>query len=432
MRCFWGILFLVACSPEYSIKNKNNVVEPVVDSAVETIVSVPPTTTTETTDTAVEPVPLIEVTPYDYDFGEVPIGCTEEYEVVISSVGTAPLVIDEFIYINSPDLSMSHNFTLPLVLQPGESTSVLFEYTEDDLFEDVGKLYIYSNALGKSEQRVDHYGYGIALGPQIDVYEHEQINKADILFVIDNSCSMTEEQAELSENVEEFVDTLVSNSTDFKIAVITTDSDDPVGPVISSDTIDPAKDLSDIVQVGTGGDAFEMGQHMAMKALDLGGSLSKGFMREDASMSVIVVSDENDYSPLADLDYHDFFMTLKEPDLFFFHSVVGFGPIPGCTTERGERYINQSSYSFGLSLDICASWGSGLTTIASPTYVIQEAFPLSKQALASSIEVYTGGELLIDGWHYDEATNTVYITDKSKIKGEELLQITYDYTGDCE
>ena len=100
MRWFWGILFLAACSPEYGIKNKNNVVEPVADSAVETIDSVPPMTTTETTDTAVEPVPLIEVTPYDYDFGEVPIGCTEEYEVVISSVGTAPLVIDEFIYIN--------------------------------------------------------------------------------------------------------------------------------------------------------------------------------------------------------------------------------------------------------------------------------------------------------------------------------------------
>ena len=171
---------------------------------------------------------------------------------------------------------------------------------------------------------------------------------------------------------------------------------------------------------------------MAMRALDSGGSLSKGFMREDASMSVIVVSDEDDYSPFDELHYHDFFMTLKEPDLFFFHSVVGFGPIPGCATERGDRYIDQSSYSFGLSLDICASWGSGLTTIASPTYVIQEAFPLSKQALASSIEVFTGGELLTEGWYYDEATNTVYITDKSKIKGEELLQIIYDYTGDCE
>ena len=427
MRWFWGILFLASCSPEYGIKNKNNVVEPVVDSAVETIDSVPPVTTTETTDTAVEPVPLIEVTPYDYDFGEVPIGCTEEYEVVISSVGTAPLVIDEFIYINSPDLSMSYNFTLPLVLQPGESASVLFEYAEDDLFKDNGKLYIYSNALGKSEQRVDHYGHGIAAGPQIDVYEHEQVNKADILFVIDNSCSMTEEQTELSENVEDFVDTLVLNNTDFKIAVITTDSDALAGPIISRKTADPAKDLSDIVQVGTGGNAFEMGQHMSMRALDSGGSLSKGFMREDASMSVIVVSDEDDYSPLADLDYHDFFMTLKEPDLFFFHSVVGFGPVPGCATERGDRYIDQSSYSSGLSLDICTSWGSGLTTIASPTYVIQEAFPLSKQALASSIEVFTGGELLTEGWYYDEATNTVYITDKSKIKGEELLQIVYDF-----
>ena len=264
MKWFWGLL-LFSCSNEYGISKHKNAPNIVVDTAVE-ITETPPllVDTPETADTSVELVPLIHVDPYDYDFGDVLIDCSDSYDVTISSVGTAPLVIEDLYYVNSPDLSMTSNHKLPLVLEPGEETIISFEYNEDDLFEDSGKLYIYSNALGKSEQKVSHYGQGVSAGSQIDVFEQEEINKADILFVVDNSCSMAEEQEDLSSNAEDFVNTLVSNGIDFQISVITTDSASPVISMITGDRLAAGIVLADAVRVGTAGSFSEQGQEKAM------------------------------------------------------------------------------------------------------------------------------------------------------------------------
>ena len=427
------LLLLFSCGQEYNIKGDKDI--PPADVVVDTMdTGKPPvnTDTPETGDTGEEPVALIHVEPYDYDFGEVQINCSKSYDVTISSVGTAPLIIDDFYYINSPDISMVSEHEFPIVIQPGEKINITFEYNEDDLFEDTGRLYIYSNALGKSEQRIDHYGKGTIAGSQIDVFDFKQVNKADILFVVDNSCSMSEEQADLSDNAEDFVDTLVSAGTDFQISVITTDSADPVMSTITGEEHSAGKDLSDAVMVGTGGHAIEMGQEMAMKSLSPTGPLGRGFMREDATLSVVVISDEDDYSPLTDLEYYDFFLSIKEEELFFFHSVVGVSLMPGCSVEVGDRYIDQSWYTGGTSLDICGSWGASLTTLANPVYIIDTIYPLTEEAIPSTVSVYIGGLQIFDIWEYDEVTNSVIFTDISGISGEEPLQILYDYVEDCD
>jgi len=424
---------LISCSQEYRIgeKNKQNPATQA-DSAYIIDTSVPiPKDTADTGGVEEDLYPMIEITPYDYDFGDVHLNCSEEYELTISSTGTSPLVIDELIYINTPDLSMSYDFKLPVVLEPGEQVVVRFDYDENDLFEDIGRLYIYSNARGKSEQKVSHYGQGVIAGSQIDVFEHEQVNKADILFVVDNSCSMSQEQVDLSDNAEEFVDKLIGNGTDFQISVITTDSSDPVSTFITEDTVEAGKALADAVKVGTDGYAFEMGQEMAKNSLELGGPLGKGFVRDDATLSIVVVSDEDDYSPLTEFEYYDFFISIKDEELFFFHSVVGTALYPGCTIEIGDRYLDQSLYTGGISLDVCSSWGSSLTTLASQVFIVETIYPLTKQAIPSSVEVYTGGFLLSEGWYYDEATNSVHITEKEGIIEQELLFIMYDYESDC-
>ena len=433
MKWIWGLL-LFSCSSEYGINKSKNAPDIVVDTAVEITdsgVALPPLVE-ETADTGGEPVPLIQVSPYDHDFGDLTIGCSDSYEVTISSIGTAPLVIDEMIYINSPDLSMNYDFTLPLVLDPGEDVSISFEYNEDDLSEDYGKLYIYSNALGKPEQRVDHYGQGVIAGSHVDAFAFEQINKADILFVVDNSCSMAEEQSDLSSNAQDFVDTLVAAGTDFQISVITTDSPEPVVSVITSDVFGAGKDLSDAVMVGTSGYHLEMGQEMAKSSLEPGGALEKGFVRKDATLSIVVISDEDDYSPLTEVEYYDFFASIKEEDLFFFHSVVGVGLYPGCTVEVGDRYLDQSLYTGGSSLDICAAWGASLTTLANPVYIIPSIYPLTKPAIPSTVEVYLDGYPVSKGWYYDSSVNAVYFTDISVISGEDSLHVMYDYSAECD
>ena len=106
--------------------------------------------------------------------------------------------------------------------------------------------------------------------------------------------------------------------------------------------------------------------------------------------------------------------------------------VPGCMIEIGTRYLSQSFYTSGVSLDICGAWGSSLTTLANPVYTIDTVYPLSKEAIPSTIEVFLGGLEIIDNWTYDEVTNSVIFTDISGISGEEPLQILYDYVEDCD
>jgi hypothetical protein len=427
------ILLLVSCSQEYDIKGSKDI--PPSDVVVDTVdTGKPPAdiSTPETGDTGEEPVALIHVEPYDYDFGEVVVDCSESYDVTISSVGTAPLIIDEFYYINTPDITMVSEYKFPIVMEPGEKIKITFEYNENDLFVDTGKLYIYSNALGKREQKISHHGQGVIGGSHVDVFEFNKINKADILFVVDNSCSMSEEQADLADNAEDFVKTLTFAGTDFQISVITTDNPEPVTPIITNDSYGAGRALAEAVEVGVTGYAVEMGQEMARKSLGPTGALGKGFMREDATLSVVVISDEDDYSPLTDLEYYDFFLSIKEEQLFFFHSVVGVTMVPGCSIEVGTRYLSQSFYTSGVSLDVCGPWGSSLTTLANPVYTIETFYPLSKEPMPSTIKVFIGGFELISDWLYDDTTNSVIFTDISAISGEEPLQISYDYVGDCD
>ena len=438
MRLIWGILFLLGCSPEYGVSPSDGIPKFIADTATyeTTTTTIPERVPDPPDDIDFEPRILVE--PLDYDFGELLINCHDEYDLTISSVGTAPLIIDDLLYINTPELSMDTTVNLPLTLKPGEELVITFSYDEEDLHTDTGSLYIYSNALGKNEQKATHEGVGIPHGTHTDVFEQEEIRKSDILFVIDNSCSMSQEQDLMSENMETFVEKLVLSEVDFQAAVITTDDVTPVGGVMSGDDFDVVSQLAAAVDVGNGGGSTEKGQQMAMEAIDINGTLSPGkFVREDAFLSIVIVSDEDDASPLTDVEYYDFFMTIKDPDMFAWHSVVGTGVLPPdpaiCNpSATGYRYMDQSFYTYGVVLDICADWGDSLTVLAESSYRIEDTYPLTKDAISTSIKVSVDGVELTEGWVYNEISNVVYLKDRTLIRGDQLLQVTYDYVEECD
>ena len=57
----------------------------------------------------------------------------------------------------------------------------------------------------------------------LDVFQQDRTNAVDLLVVIDNSCSMIEEQENLARNFEELINTFTAAETDWQIAVTTTD-----------------------------------------------------------------------------------------------------------------------------------------------------------------------------------------------------------------
>jgi len=181
---------------------------------------------------------------------------------------------------------------------------------------------------------------------QIDIFSQEPSASVDILWVMDNSESMAEEQAKVSNGFSEFFGTLLTSNVDYHIGVTTTDPANKGilrvydGPAVTGcdgcryltkdvGCANPDVDVSDmapaiaeetlleqcqaqlvfrrLISAGIDGSPFEEGFQQA--ALGLGAAVidadtgfpideipeeNAGFQREGASLFVIFVSDEDE------------------------------------------------------------------------------------------------------------------------------------------
>ncbi len=67
--------------------------------------------------------------------------------------------------------------------------------------------------------------YELRPNENTDVFTQEVRNTVDILLVVDNSCSMVDEQVKLADNFQAFIDAFGDADVDYQIGVVTTDMD---------------------------------------------------------------------------------------------------------------------------------------------------------------------------------------------------------------
>lgn len=158
----------------------------------------------------------------------------------------------------------------------------------------------------------------------------------DVLFVIDDSCSMEDDQSALAANFESFFGSFRTNQVDFRIAVVTTDMTDSmrsgrfVGPVLNDKTAAVDKAFSGLVNVGSMGSASERALAAVQAALSepLISSTNRNFLRANADLAVIILGDEDDQSPFPLSDFETFLRGLKTADNRL--SVTSIVGLDGC------------------------------------------------------------------------------------------------------
>lgn len=128
----------------------------------------------------------------------------------------------------------------------------------------------------------------------------------DIIVVVDDSPSMSSEQKKLGERIESFIASL--NGVDWRIAITTTDvSDDgPQGDFVTfegtttnvlSETVTNYKDVFlNTVKRKASKSSSERPLEATILALSKANTVNKGFFREQASLSIIYISDEDERS----------------------------------------------------------------------------------------------------------------------------------------
>ena len=397
--------------------------------------------------------PAVHLDPPSFDFGNRELGCVGQVDVTISNIGRAPLVIGDVFYedfSSEQELSLVSNLGPGDTLNPNESEVVSIHYVPEDVEFDSGVLHVESNDPSTPDATAQQFGLASYGENQLDQYLQQGNNATDILFVVDNSCSMSEEQSSLAVNFASFLQIIQSLDMDYHLGVVSTDIGDQgqlwgTVPIITPNTPDPEGTFSTNVNLGINGSGIEQGFENARMALsspnvDPGG-FNYGFMREEAGLRIVFVSDEQEQSSsapsgLTAQGYIDFFRGLKaNPDHVVLSDITG--GIAGCSAngnnaDAGTDFFLATSQTGGISASICdPGWIATLQSLAWLSQSFADTFELSRTPVPETVAVSLNGVPVFVGWVYDSALNAV-VFDLSHVpdNGDEL-DIEYTVQGDC-
>jgi len=328
-----------------------------------------------------------------------------------------------------------------------------YRYTSPSVATHQAKLVFTTSDLIEPVQEVVLRGRMVPNTVQQDVFENPTAEGVDILFVVDNSGSMQGEQSSLAANFSNFIAAADAQNIDYRIAVVTTQYGGTVTtdrsachvgktvepgvffgePKVISRNANAAAQFACNIRVGTNGSAREAGLEAAWTALQPNRTSPFGtnanFLRANAKLSLIFVSDEEDQSPKTVAAYMDYFQSLKgvrNLHLFDAYAIVGDLPsgcssVGGASATAGARYQSLVSLSGGVSRSICSpDWGRALADIGVMAVSARGTYPLTRAPLISSLKVYVDnkdgrGEVLRAGnttlavgdWSYNSQTNVV-------------------------
>lgn len=391
--------------------------------------------------------PVININPDYFDLGTTFIGCDNDTVLEISNIGDVDLIITGINYFVSYPADMllslndSVNGPLPWTIPPAGLKSITVGHEPLDEIDDYGFMEVESNDPIEPTARADQDAIGEFSSSITDEFEQEGITTADILFVIDNSGSMGIWQTALTDNFNSFISVFSITGVDYQIAVITTDNAAFRGPILTDTTPDLETEFTDQAIAGTYGSAMEKGLNYAELATTPGGDAAPGsaFLRDDAKLIIVFVSDEKDWSSKTDSEYVSHFNSLKASEsMIVTHAVVGDAP-SGCSlstsswtnADYGEGYIEVSALTGGEFVSICSSdWGVDLEALAHDS-ILDNSFELSDVPFEESITVEVDGVPTTD-WTYNILENSI-IFDSSHIPpSESTIEINYSIIADCD
>ncbi|MEQ1567389.1 MAG: hypothetical protein ABMA64_17235 [Myxococcota bacterium] len=259
--------------------------------------------------------------------------------------------------------------------------------------------------------------YDLLEQPEGEVYvQVDDDAKADVLFVVDDSASMAEEQQRLASNFAAFVDAVQGTEADWHLGVVTTDLAQAGwlrGGVIDPETADLDAVAAAALVVGTTGDRVEQGFSAAELALD---GRNAGFLRPDARLNVVFFSDEDDQSASTVDGFLAALADRAGDEGAAVHGVVGDLP-DGCASgtsaaAAGGRYLAAIEQTSGWRESICADdYVELLTRVGFEAAGLQDTFPLARVPKTDTLSVRVDDVVIpereVDGWTYEPGDNVV-------------------------
>lgn len=288
-------------------------------------------------------------------------------------------------------------------------------------------------------------------------------NKVDILWVIDNSGSMYTKQEKLGVGFSNFISVFTTKNFDFHMAVATSDiratptgqagefqslpypyqhptvaaksipanyvgANGPSIAILDNTTTDLANHFTANARVGDTGNANATildGINLTLSSSLLSGA-NANFLRSDAHLAVIVVSDADDNDSTTTVAAVNTYLNSLKPDKFdvitrtykknyTVSAVVVTDPTDtNCVApfEEGLKFKSIASTTSGSLANICdANFATGLTTISQKIAEAITEIPLARVPDVGTISITFNGTAVAqdatNGWTYVSSGNKI-------------------------
>ncbi len=232
------------------------------------------------------------------------------------------------------------------------------------------------------------------------------VNGVDVLWVIDTSGSMVTHQERLLAGIEAMMNALPPAG--WRLNIVSASPPQVLNeqqfPLVPGDTVVQATTMYQSVTTGH----YEAGLEAAMNYMD-SNTYAHTWMRPDAALLVVFVSDEEDQSNITVSNFTTWY-AFQRPHVFL-ASIVNLPPAESlCNSNNynnGDRYIEATNNFNGTVVDICSDdWSPGVID-ASVQIQPHEYWDLSYVPHADTVRVFFDRILTEVGWSYDVSLNRV-------------------------
>jgi hypothetical protein len=262
----------------------------------------------------------------------------------------------------------------------------------------------------------------------VDTYAQRTESKVDVLWIVDNSGWMNIHQDNLARNFDAFIRLFVQGRVDYRIAVTTTDIFKDQGKflgnpaILTPHTPNVVEAFGRNIRVGISGSAHEVGLEAARMSLErqatknadslkqiedcqfscpgganrqpclegCGTQFPVDFLRPDAFLYLVFVSDEEDKSRYDVRYYWRWFQTVKGAGNDGMVGLAGIVGRPGesCALVPGLRYLEVVELSGGQAGDICdENFAQTLRKLSTSAVGLRRKFALSRAPNVQTIDI---------------------------------------------
>lgn len=261
---------------------------------------------------------------------------------------------------------------------------------------------------------------GVILNERVEIFTQDNVKTApvDILWVIDDSGSMADNQEALARNFNNFINQFLDKNIDFKMAITTTDGTSIRNGKMVGDSSMLTRaaaignrtaftnNFTKWVKVGTSGSGIEQGLKTASAFLD---RYSASYLREDAYLAIVFLSDEEDQSDKKVSEYLLRYQSVKKnAGMVKAYSIVTQTLQPTAQWETiGLRYNELAKGTGGMISDINDDFSVTLKDIGGNIVNLLDSFALADSPYDNNITVLVNSVQVNSGWTFDISSRSL-------------------------